>query len=310
MTGAAAPICVTPPETAVLPGEACGDDPTTEEVEIRPCLGYCIENRCAELCESDDDCDGGFECAPLGMDVDTNVDVCLPLPTCTSDGDCATGQVCRAQIFADGLRDVCGTPGGTLAPGDVCEQADPRFLAPDERCGVACLDAGEGPTSGRCTAICETDSDCPSELFCSHAAITVNGGGTPDDRSDDVVDERGICAFAPGSRSSCATDAACPSDERCVHLVDSAGAEQQWCITAIDGGRATGEICNDTLLCANRVGCFVGWFDPSERYCTAVCESDDDCPPELSCRVFTGAPDPDITPQLCLRPEDPRGEPL
>ena len=302
--------CLAQPEGIANLGEACGDDPTTDEFEARPCFGFCGAGTCMGSCATDADCATGSECISGPVTQTQSVQLCAPTPTCTRDADCAAGQVCHIGISDDGARDFCGPPIGSLAPGATCDVGDPRFFPVAARCGLTCNDVGEGSAAGRCTSLCASDTDCPMDHVCSRVRMTSLNRGTPDDRTDDLVAERAFCAYVPGSRSSCTTDAACPTGESCVHLTDSTGTEQRWCITEVTGGAATGETCNPTTPCANRASCFIDWWDPTDSYCTALCDSDADCTGGLVCRRFSELPDPDITLQLCLRPEDPRGEAL
>lgn len=306
--GAFDAICVTP-TGAGQPGDPCGDDPTTDDVENRLCDGACVFNRCAGVCASDADCTGA-RCLLLDGSPRASNSACVVGADCMDGTDCGAGEVCGAVLDARGAAESMCTPAqGQLADGARCEAGAGAFVPVTERCMRDCLDTGRGRDEGRCRQPCVADADCDADSICGAITLAVDSRGTFPDRSDDDTATLHQCQYLPGSRDPCTADDDCAADERCSYAIDTTGAVDTLCTTAVPGGGATGEAC-DTLEspCANPGACFSRWEDPSTSYCSTLCTADADCPMGFVCR----RPSLGIVgtfPRVCLTPEDPRGVP-
>lgn len=305
-TGALVGACMTPVAGDGLPGDACGDDPATPAFDFRACMAHaCIGGECAAACSGDVDCAAGSTCVDVFVDADTTAGHCIRTETCAIDSDCGAGEICTADGSAEGTITQCAPARGPLAAGAACTLGDPRFAAEASRCATRCIFTGE--PQGRCTTACGADTDCPTDFVCSAFTDGVTNLGTAD-RSDDVTFVSRTCSFVPGSRTACTRSADCPAGESCLDVPNASGAHVRVCTTHNASGAAPGESCTMTA-CLARYSCLSDWFDPSNRYCSAICVSDADCPSGLVCRNFTGLEDGTLVP-LCLTPEDPRGAPL
>ncbi|MCB9594156.1 MAG: hypothetical protein H6719_15600 [Sandaracinaceae bacterium] len=306
--GPVAPICVTPSGVA-QPGEVCGDDPTTDAVEDRPCDGNCIFNRCAGVCRTSADCATG-QCIQIDQSATARSGACVGGATCTSDGDCGAGEVCNQVIDATGMVfHLCTPAQGALAGGSVCEVEGGAFVPVSQRCDLGCEDTGRGRAQGRCQDFCTTDADCPSADFvCGQLTLTVGSGGTFPDRTDDTNATLRVCQYEPGSRTACAADGDCAAGELCGLYFDATGASVRGCVDEVAGGAAAGEACDLDGPCRFARGCLPRWDDPAESFCTALCARDSDCPASFQCRrpsLGTATDQP-----LCFPMLDPRGLPL
>ncbi len=299
-------ICVTP-SSAGQPGDPCGDDPTTDDVENRLCDGACIFNRCAGVCATDSDCPGG-RCLLIDGSPRASNSACVFGTTCTGDSDCAAGEVCDDVLDAAGTASpMCVPSQGSLTGGARCEVDAGAFVPVADRCDRDCLDTGRGRDEGRCRQPCEVDADCGDPDFvCTQLELSVDSRGTFPDRTDDTTATLRRCSYLPGSRDACTSDGDCPTGERCLAATNSAGTLETLCATAVPGGAATGEGCSLDEPCANPGACFARWEDPSVSYCTELCARDADCPTGFVCR----RPDYGLTergPPVCMTAEDPRG---
>ena len=84
---------------------------------------------------------------------------------CARDADCAPGHAC----VVDGAVGVCDEFRADV--GDYCDLG-----ALD--CEDGCIVTSAATFSGYCTAVCETDADCPSDMFCDETACLLTPGPT------------------------------------------------------------------------------------------------------------------------------------
>ncbi len=293
-----------------MPGQPCGDDPTTAAVEHRPCDGGCIYNRCGEYCDTDADCPTGGRCLEIALTATVRGGVCVVATSCTTDADCAAGEVCNDLYGADGaVYATCAPAQGGLAGGSPCEVGEDVFVPVADRCDLGCADTGRGRREGRCFERCAVDADCPTDFLCQRATFSVSSGGTYPDRTDDVTTTVSSCAYAPGSRGACTTHADCPAGEVCEAALDATGASTTRCVTEVSGGGEVGEACDTDTPCRDPSRCLSRWDDPSLSFCSGPCARDADCPTGFACRVPNLAvPAYDVP--SCMPMGDPRGRAL
>jgi hypothetical protein len=305
--GDVAAICVTPAPSVVLPGDACGDDPATPEVELRTCVNACLAGRCAGACESDADCPSGSSCLDHFIDEVSTSGLCTPLaPSCDRDADCAAGEVCRLMLASDGAHRVCGPAVGEIAAGGLCKPKPYPATAPALHCrSLGCERTGTSLTAGRCSTLCLDDGDCPTDYHCSSREETIQGFGTLD-RSDDATATWRQCEKSEGSRADCRTNADCPMFEVCVATTDADGVQLRQCMTDPGLSGSLGDSCN--AGCSSRL-CVQDWRS-GYQFCSVLCDSDADCGETgLVCRRFLGDR-LNVDRTLCVAPDDPRGETL
>jgi hypothetical protein len=179
-------------------------------------------------------------------------------------------------------------------------------LPPSAECAThACRTVGDDNPSGFCTALCRDDADCPSGFACSVVEETIDGRGTLA-RDDDLTASWRECERRDGSGTSCVTTADCPASEACFATADASGAPIRICVR----GAFPSEIGQPCLVgCFAPFGCVKDWYT-NERYCTELCADDADCGESgLVCRrLLDERTNVDRT--ICVRPDDPRGEPL
>lgn len=231
----------------------CGDQ------DLRP-------HRPAQLgddCSRTNDCDSGLSCHDgvcLAADypIEPSSAVCVAVPTCSVDGDCAeyaaercVGGSCRffcsqhsdCAYAEDFFATTCDGPTGrcheTCAVDDDCEGLSPLCDSSRGLC-VDCIDDAGCATprrceSGRCEDGCRVDADCGALEECAENQCEHVGCRGDDDcvfwtsnPSSACVTESGQC-FVP-----CATDVECNADGfdfqacdggRCVHIGCVANAE-------------------------------------------------------------------------------------
>jgi hypothetical protein len=304
-------ICVRPIEGLGLPGDACGDDPETPAFDPSPCSTYCLFGQCGQACAEDGDCGPGWRCGRTSVETPESEDTvrfCVLDAPCEADSDCEAGVCHWTRLGGDDMT-WCGPPNGALPSGSPCAPGDASQPS-EARCATACLPdptrTGEALT-GKCTGPCSRDDQCLEGLQCSEISHTAFNGGTPDDRADDRVSRAGFCFDYPGSRAPCEVSGDCAEGEFCWWRWDPEGPERQ-CLTQVESGAAPGEACDPEHGCAGG-GCMFDWYDPRVTYCTALCAGDNQCPEGLVCRL-TEMPQPNTHINVCVTPEDPRGQPL
>lgn len=141
---------------------------------------------CGEACDADSDCGAGLYCAgielrywhsgtPAGSDdLVAPARLCFPFPgsraVCARGADCAvTGETCSLYLGASGVETRCRTAiAGGAAVGEPCD----RRQGSEVVCATTICDYEDGdgnPDTGRCTAPCATDGDCPAGTACRDA---------------------------------------------------------------------------------------------------------------------------------------------
>ena len=313
---------------ARLPGEACGDDPHTPDVDegeligdVSCASGFCLRSGyCSAACREDADCpqDAGqpWVCLHehLGPDGDQR-GLCLPTQDCVRDADCErAGESCQIYIDGDQLRTLCvydlDNGPGELANGAACDPAldeDPCGVDPAERCL-----SGRCGDDERCSAVCHEDVDCPGEEWlCSAFPFQVNGEDG-DEGVEPIWDLAALCVHFPGSRQACMEAGACPEGEACQVMFNRQGAAEPLCTTVGDDLTAHGEPCADSDECRSGY-CLPNPDAELPGQCVPVCMDDGGCPGdgELVCRELEipGAAGGAAPVMMCQWPlEDPPEE--
>lgn len=284
------------------------------------CVNEGTSSRCARTCPGGFGCQDGHVCIVdfgLSSGGDT-ADLCFDVraDACTSDSDCTLPARCTIQIDRERSARFCYTPRAPagpplplLGPGEACNPLPPIpcadatpcptgwLCAPRpgdmrrvctapaaQRCTLLCL------LPGMCTGLCETDTDCPTDMRCSGGPYNF-GPSTPEVGFDDVWVDVGICTYAAGSRAPCTRAADCAStgtggaSEVCWPTTDAAGAVNMVCVTPGAGMVRQGDPCGDDLMTAaievrNCAGACIA------NVCAEVCASDADCGTGSRCASF------------------------
>jgi hypothetical protein len=213
-------FCTDPLPGGVAPGEACGE-------EIGCANGLCLrQGVCAAVCRQPDDCPADFICdyVPVYPSSGDRVHarLCVPDPgsmlPCQRDQDCPGGERCGVLLnpWGTGLRGQCTPSGSGGDTGEAC-------TVPQD------CQTGFCPTSGSCTQLCLTDTDCPADHVCGAvwvslwpgASFAVNaclaqasgelGDPCPNGAGDCVS---GICMHSGEQEPYCSLE--CTTDEDCA----------------------------------------------------------------------------------------------
>ncbi len=291
---------------------ACGESCTVTAADGTSLTGYCdAQGRCGFLCEpngSDGGCDlvapdcsddvydpcAGLSCGDICRlcppDDPTCVETtevkvcnehgectslypqCTEPGTCSSDADCAEGEVCEEGfcrpgpcICADGSlcdeNGQCGSNGGPCA-GKVC--------------GDLCDPCEGDPNADGCITVisfCQADGACrPERPICEGPGECDENGLCPDGRP---CNPDGTCEDL-----SCSDDSACPPGTACI------GGLCQPCDVAT--GRCGPLECTSDADCYRGETCVDGWCLPAcdptlGMPCVDPCQSDADCAPGEVC---------------------------
>jgi hypothetical protein len=237
---------------------------------------------CTRLCSSHHECldctdpvdpNMVFTCQP----VSSGYSACLPSQDeyCYSRNDCEAGQVCVAYSDDTGtmLNGQCAQL-GALETGTPCDdEVNPNDLPFSQRCvGFFCL-------YDHCTEVCSQDSDCPSNMVCGLVRFCM------DSPTCDTIAGINMCLWHEGSLTPCAGNNDCPEHETCYYYVGSAQEVRKVCVAENcdpSGPNCTlpPDPCGQGLdpcwgnLCLS---------DGSNSFCSALCETDVDCPSGMTC---------------------------
>jgi hypothetical protein len=317
--------CRLPDPAHLEVGEINQDDPRTPDVQepFAACATNAVQNidwtpRCAQICTTEADCAGGpdgFLCSENAIDADTQVGLCLPnVSGCEGADDCADAdQACRIALDDGGLIGQCAAEVGNAQFGDACafggainrmprgcvEDADCISLGEDFECAQAqgiCVVTPVARCQAFCTydrvctEACIADADCGdvARFYCGQSQFITFNGFTPNDRSDDVFAEAGICFEFPGSRDSCDQDSDCQNGEVCGLFLNSATTAEGRCRSPVANGAAPGEACSQLVdsdvQCANNLCDYLdGDGNRDTGTCAALCATNADCGPGRSC---------------------------
>ena len=307
--------------------------------------GFCKPDENSTTCTSNEDCAEGYSCAEMtgggykcvpgnGGDTDTPVindcgnacnedgscdssncfccdRTCITkFPSCASDSDCYTGQVCLTSELVCTLEPSSCSKNGSSSDGDVeAEEAGPTCsgLFDTEVCGdkeVCCNGAcksyvhsctakedcykGQTCTNGVCDgtpesctmndpiqSTCTGDSDCPANQHCGG----VEGGGigcVDDCASDADCTDGASCNPNNGRCEYCTTQ--CPASQCCNYNIDF-----WYCGSCCEPACPLGQACNGGDFCVDMV-------------CPDTCDDCYICGPETG---YVCARDPDS----CSAPE-------
>ena len=300
-------------------GGECDTDPD-DAVDGPECAGLCLNSGvCSSLCKTDDHCAGGANmiCNANTETLDTEPEeadgiddavaiygLCVPVEgsktNCFTNSDCTGGEVCEFyNLFtADGVDGVgyCVKPAAEGAgEGEACGGA----TAVQCKSGF-CLNAfqdAQGNTSGYCTNLCSSTSDCPQGILKSEQvaegynsvcrALLYSAGPSIDDASDNIYVP--LCDLVNGTDSleDCSGDYACgEATEACLQFVQAFGAagpvtKEFHCAESTGTAKfnascnLTGEDPPANELCED-IYCAPDAKEDS-GYCTKLCDTDEDC---------------------------------
>lgn len=292
-------------QAMAMPAWQCMEDSQCGDAEV------CWDGDCLPTCTADKDCGDGSYCLiastndpvmpcpedepdcdlgdkqPPGTDPgEAPEGVCIALPdTCTSDADCAEGEVCEmGPTISQGFQ-----PDPDMPPG---EEGDPMPEPP--------------PAEGTCVpedtweSECETDADCPAGMMCAEAgatsqlvAVDAPACVCPEEEPDCGCDEEGeqampepmpepettiyyACVPAP-----CESDADCGDDLACLsHTYQQC---EDLPLTTMVPCREDDPDCGGSMEPRPEPECET----VTESYCgpkyLANCEADADCGEGFSC---------------------------
>ncbi len=297
-------ICVTPLEDRLQAGDECDENPVANETQA--CQEACNQGTCSSTCQEDADCSEEQRCIEFTR-YPSERKTCAAQADCLRNSDCSDEEICHATIVGSNWFAYCGESFGELEVGSQC--ADDASLPFEERCKNKCVEnfylRGE-ELSGTCAGPCQEDVDCGEDQRCVEFTTTLYNNDTTDDRSDDTIGHLSGCAYLPGSHSDCETSVDCTEDEFCWTIGLPDGTQENTCRQRLLQGGELGEACNQNDQCLAG-GCLHDWYDTDITYCTNLCVEDADCPTGLVCRVVDVSV-PEAMLQVCVTPEDPRGE--
>lgn len=255
--GELVPACQLP-TGAGAPGEACNAHEDCSS-------SLCLDGFCSALCASRDDCGPLQACRTETVEkggTSGAFDVCVTLQdlVCTSNEFCADdGRVCGELRFEEEpVQAYCTFPVEGGDPfGAPCEGATTLNTTCEDR---LCL-------RGRCTRMCEDDSDCADALqgfVCSD--VILSGASLR------------MCLDA------CAKDGDCVLESHiCLLQQDATDDELHWVCREPSRPDAPGATCYPDNQCASGACIRVRDQDNEvvDSYCTTPCEVAADCPAEL-----------------------------
>ena len=167
--------CNFPIEGGVALGEPCdGRFSPNDRCRDRVCLRN-ITDACSTPCVTDSDCAEGDGMICTDIALASQIRLCAK--SCSHDTDCDPAQLCglNSNITDDMTQFICRTPLGEIATGGSCAGQN------DCDHGICVIfNVTEEVTERRCTAPCETDDDCPTELpTCGTATLNSPDSSTP-----------------------------------------------------------------------------------------------------------------------------------
>ncbi len=255
-------LCVrqSPAQTKKI-GETC-DPKAVFPGECQTHLCHPTLKVCVETCQNDSDCPSARpRCGKIPLPNGLLARACVPSKSkCVRSDICpASEPVCVVEVVGNQFQGRCGTGGpGTKKIGEYC---DPTIKYPGQ-CRNRFCEAGRM----MCTAICETNSDCPKGLICG----------------DTLLGNNNIKGCIPPEKSTCkkATDCALPM--YCKAVKDLAGKVSGQCLRKGPNEKAYGDQCKPTAQSPtqnNKISkeCATGICHPTTRRCSALCSRDSDC---------------------------------
>jgi hypothetical protein len=261
-TGALVTECIATIPGNRQPGYYCDDNSGVLCIN-----SLCIDHACGAICEDNVHCGDyeGTSCQTVGYTlsgVTGNIKSCTPdVPgetICRRSPDCSMSRVCSYRQDNDDVFTVCRSPvGGGQQAGAPCTTAsdceNSLCVCGDRLC--------DGSTTGACSEMCVTSSDCVQGTVCGGVSIPDLGG------TDHLVY---ACTRDP---DSCGRNADCPAGRSCQVFLDADGLSL---ITECQYGSGPG-YDNTGATCVNPTNCFSVWCG-NWGYCLGVCVSDADCP--------------------------------
>ncbi|MBA2664922.1 MAG: hypothetical protein H0U74_21720 [Bradymonadaceae bacterium] len=190
--------------------------------------GICRNGRCAQTCDSSEDCTEGRICKSITLGSITR-DLCVDPTPCASDQQCTPPETCTVDRSGELVRVICLEPSASGKVGDTCTD--------DSACASnLCL-------NGVCSKPCESPSDCSDDgsFICTSQELASNSGQT-----------RIVTACTPKPAQVCITDANCVGPERCVARSTDTGL-MFVCGEPNAGGGEGGANCSDDTGCAQNL---------------------------------------------------------
>jgi hypothetical protein len=263
-------------------GDRCTDDAN--------CLAnLCYDGRfgqvCSNPCSDDADCDApGYECVTTsvmdGSGAQASAQICAPKdpPSCTSQGDCATGLSCAIIENAAGnaLVAACIPSAGGTGTGVSCTD--------DSECASrVCL-------NGDCAAPCTNDNQCGQAQLCQNNSISKSGLSGNFDVCETLTDEQ------------CGNDGTCSDGVRVcseLRVNQSNGAQEAYCRFPVTGGDPLGNTCSSPGDC--RTGLCLSSISGE---CSVACVNDGQCVGAQVCTGLFGANSANICVRGCSDNDD------
>lgn len=265
-------------------GSACdsAENPNNLSYDERCADFYCMRDHCSEVCTLSTDCPESMVCGvqlfclqePCDVEANTgSIGMCVwlegSLQDCKGNADCPDGETCTYYVTPqEELYKVCVTencdPDGDACtlPGGLCGQGmDPCW-------GDLCLTGGG---DGWCSALCETNEDCPDGMMCGGLSV-----------SETLV--TGACI----EDNTCESGDDCDGEQVCMPFI---GPDEQSLVGGCDdpaGDLPVGSECDDQanpneLPPAETCAAFYCIYG----HCTEVCAADVNCPDSMVCGQIT-----------------------
>ncbi len=287
--------------------DPCARKIGTEKCRVcgRPCEsgdecppGYaCFFGECTRECVPDttdeivNDCGEGFGCVKVGYHIESTVYLDSYMcargdgKICKGASDCAEGMMCNGfwpSWDMDGLVNSCQPLVPCAAKtGEAC---DSTTECEADWCKYNPLD-----NSQYCSAVCASDSDCPSSMQCRDVYMLQFYYGGPAVWGSYCV-QKNWGATPNGSRKFCYQDSQCSNGELCIGVSmgiteDDMGELKRSCSKETEGGADYGAACPTDGVCKSQ--------NCADGICTRPCRRIDgsglgifaECPASYDCKM-------------------------
>ena len=261
----------------------CGAIAAAFRCETQTGACYCRTNEACQprelcnpagFCQDRSGCEKNSDCLSPSLFCDTTTGTCLGIGRCSSDLQCALGQIC------DSARSSCipGCRSSGDCPGSSCRCGDKPCLCP----GTTAAEVAQCPV-GECDP-----NFCANESFCKFGQMC--------GAAEDAGDPRNRCYsdFDPDRRPYCAR---CTSGAG----ISTCGTGANFCITDTRSASTyCGADCSEGQSCPNGYGCrdiivvFTRWSCGPNVPCppdpALPCSADTDCKRGGTCVKRAGMP--------------------